>query len=234
MPRIVIIILLVFSIVFVLTGIGMVLTGTEGGWPGLLFFALCAGVLATRLRPELLVSVKPEPPEALLRRFPGPVELKVSQRRMAALLVGALIFVGVSVWLLLRDPPPSSYGRIMLWACIVMFGAAVPLFLYILLRGAGLRLEAEGFRVTHAWRSYHTRWADAGPFSVVQLRLPIPYVLHDEELVAYDDATARGSRIGALSKGTVGHNAALPDSYNFSHQDLARLMNLWRERALGG
>lgn len=221
--------LLIVSLVFVAIGIAMVANGAEGGWPALLFFLMCAGVFITQLRPELLVSVKPEPPAMLAQRFPGPVDLTVSQRKMVMVLVGALIFAGVSLWYLFNEQP-SLYGRIVLWAGVAFLGAGIPVILCILVMGAGLRLDAEGFRVRQAWRRYRTRWTDVSPFEVATL--PIPLATQSVLAVIYDDATAKGSKLAAVNVGLTGRNAALPDTYNFSHAELAELMNLWRERAL--
>ena len=50
-------------------------------------------------------------------------------------------------------------------------------------------------------------------------------------MVGYDDNKLKG--FGAkFSRDKIGRNAALPDTYGLSHEELARLMTEWRERAL--
>jgi hypothetical protein len=43
---------------------------------------------------------------------------------------------------------------------------------------------------------------------------------------------SRSSTLGAINAGMIGRSGALPDTYGLSHQELACLLNHWRERAL--
>jgi hypothetical protein len=49
--------------------------------------------------------------------------------------------------------------------------------------------------------------------------------------VVYDDINLTGRKIANLNVALVGRNAALPDTYGLSADDLARLIMLWRDRA---
>ena len=57
LPRWVLIVLLVISLVFTIAGIAMIATGAEGGWVGFLFFGLCSAIFITQLRPGLLATM---------------------------------------------------------------------------------------------------------------------------------------------------------------------------------
>jgi hypothetical protein len=48
----------------------------------------------------------------------------------------------------------------------------------------------------------------------------------------YDDVNVSTKRIAKFNVGIVGRNAALPDTYGLSADNLAQLMVQWRERAL--
>ena len=51
-------------------------------------------------------------------------------------------------------------------------------------------------------------------------------------MVVYDDSKAKGTTLGSINAGIIGRNAALPDSYGYSPEELVTLLNGWRERAL--
>ena len=54
---------------------------------------------------------------------------------------------------------------------------------------------------------------------------------NSQHMVGYDDDRLKG--FGAkFSRDKIGRNAALPDTYGLSHEELARLMTEWHERAL--
>ena len=86
---------LAIGVTFTLGGVGMVATGAQHGWPVLLFFGLCAAVAAGQLWPGLFMR-REVPPEVLLERFPGPVRLSVGRMKFLYLMVGAVIFGGVT------------------------------------------------------------------------------------------------------------------------------------------
>jgi hypothetical protein len=60
--------------------------------------------------------------------------------------------------------------------------------------------------------------------------VPIPPAFH--KVVVYDDTNVAGRKVAKLNVAITGHNAALPDTYGLSAHDLARLMTLWRDRAV--
>lgn len=233
LPRWVLIVLFVFSLIFAIGGIFMVVGRAEGGWPALLFFGLCAAVFAAQLWPALLLSRKPESVVAVLARFPGPVELHVPQRKTALILVGVIIFAGVTLWSL-HTEPRSAFLTGLLWLCVAAMALALPFILYQFIRGAGLKLEAHGFRVRQPWRTRYIRWTDASEFGVGNASLIESRPGDWSTLVTYDDALNNDSTIGSLNRGIVGRNSALPDTYGFPPEQLQALMNGWRQRALRG
>jgi hypothetical protein len=231
LPRWVLFVLLAIGIIFVIAGIGMVATGSEGGWPGLLFFALCTAIFAAQLWPGLLLSQPAQSPQALLQRFPGPVELHVPQRKTALILVGMIVFGAVSGWYLYAEPPGGFMAGI-LWLCIAAIVLGLPFIFYQLVRGASLRLEGDGFRVKQPWRWRFVRWADTSPFDIGSTAI-VEQIKGDwSTVVTYDDKEADGSNLGAVNRSIVGRNSALPDTYGLSAEDLQTLMNGWRARAL--
>ncbi|CEJ11786.1 hypothetical protein BN1110_02081 [bacterium YEK0313] len=223
LPRLLLHLLFAFSLALAAIGAAMVARGRIGGWPAFAFFGMTAAVLADQLWPSLLrpgaVAV-----EDLLRRFPQTVELKAGRLRLGLSLVACAVFFGVCHSLLQRGDA-GWLITLALWLGAILFGLAVPLFVVLILRGASLRLAADGFVVRHGWRSHAVPWQAAGRFSVQ----PVPRGLG--ALVVYDDARL-DSRAAGDAAGPVGRRAALPDSYGLEPEDLARLLNGWRELAL--
>jgi hypothetical protein len=231
LPRWVLIVLLAISLLFTLAGIGMIATGAEGGWVGFLFFGLCSAIFITQLRPGLLVSRESEPVPVLLQRFPGPLELRMQQRKLIFTLLGAAIF-GVIIVYFIRTEQPAPIVAGLLWLCVACLVLSVPFFLYLIIVGGGIRLEADGFRVMQAWRNTFTRWADTGEFAVGSTAILVSYRGDGSEVVIYDDTNAKQSNLASINTSLVGKNSALPDTYGMAAEDLKSLMNGWRERAL--
>ena len=231
LPRWTMVVLLIISVVFVLAGIGMVVSGAEGGWPGLLFFGACAAVFAAQLWPNLLVTQKPEPVDVLLQRFPGPIELHIPQRKTALIAVGLIIFAGCCAYYLHKEQLNILVAGL-LWFCVIVLALSVPFVLYQFIRGASLRLEGDGFRIKQPWKWRFVRWKDASEFGIGSTAI-VEQVKGDwSTVVTYDDATIDEGNVSALSRSIVGRNSALPDTYGLSAEDLQTLMNGWRARAL--
>ena len=88
------------------------------------------------------------------------------------------------------------------------------------------QLDREGLSIRHGWRRQLLPWVSVDGFQVSVVPGP-----SDQEVVVYDDVTSVGTS-GAINTALTGHNAALPDSYGLSPDELAWLLNQWRERAL--
>lgn len=165
--------------------------------------------------------------DVILARFPGPVTLRVSRLKTLALFVGSLAFVVGGIFLIVfaKGDPEAWVAGI---ASVLFFGACTVIGALMLLPGAGsLTLDVDGFEVCSLFRRHRIAWPQASLFIVATLALPD----NNKRMVGYDDDRLKG--FGAeFSRGTIGRNAALPDTYRLSVEELARLMTEWRERAL--
>jgi hypothetical protein len=119
-----------------------------------------------------------------------------------------------------------------LWLCVALLACALPFMLYQLVKGSGLRLEADGFRMTQPWRKRFTRWNDTSDFDIRNVSLIPTYGGGWSTLVIFDDKGARQSKLASLNVSLVGRNSALPDSYGMTPDELRNLMNGWRKLAL--
>jgi hypothetical protein len=156
----------------------------------------------------------------ILSRFPGPVTFYPSRKKWLAVLAGGVLLTIGGV-LMVRSGDPMGWLPLIFFT-LVALGAAVAM-----LPGAGaLMLDRQGFEVTNLFRRHHTRWQDALRFAAAQ----IPPAT--QRWVVYDDISQSTKRIAKINVAIVGRNAALPDTYGLSPDDLEQLMTQWRERAL--
>jgi hypothetical protein len=158
--------------------------------------------------------------DKMLSRFPGPVTLRPSRRRM--LLHGSLVFVAGGVLMILAGAVARG-ERWMLWAGIGVFVLCAAVFIIMLLPSAAkLVLDGDGFELTARSRTSRIRWADTSIFELAFNRI-----------VVFDDTRSMASRMGKFMKGVGGHSGALPNFGPLSEPDFVALLNRWRARALG-
>ena len=165
--------------------------------------------------------------DALLARFPGPITLRVSRLKVLAMLAISLGFVAVGIFLIViaKGDPEAVIAGI---ASVLFFGACALVAAVMLVPGAGsLTLDAQGFEVCSLFRRNRVAWPHASRFTVATLSLPDG----KKPMVGYDHDGLTGA--GAdFSRNAIGRNAALPDTYGLTVEELARLLAGWRERAL--
>jgi hypothetical protein len=170
----------------------------------------------------------------VLSKFPGPVMLKASWRKWARMLLIGMGFVFISVLLVRSDAAPTYLDKLVGWTGIVFFSTWAVLSAANIFSGAGkLMLHDAGFEVTSFFRSRSVLWRDAAGFKVF---LPW-YMPKRSACVMYDDANEKQKTplqrtIATWNASLAGHNAGLPDTYGLSADELANLMNEWRELAL--
>ena len=164
----------------------------------------------------------------ILARFPGPVRLQLSWLRRLAGLAVSLGFLALFCYLLLVPRSDSDswfdtwWDTVMTWLGLALSSAFSVRAVILMLApgGARLTLDADGFVSSTVFWHVRTHWRDASDFRVVQTeerRLPV--VTYD---VIVPGETGRG----------VKENRDLPHDYSLEIEDLARLMNEWRRRAL--
>jgi hypothetical protein len=91
---------------------------------------------------------------------------------------------------------------------------------------AGLTLRADGFETVILFRKLRAPWQRVSEFAVGQYSMRRG---RHKPFVGYNDAHYPTDNLRGRM---TGYNAALPDTYDLSHDDLARLMNQWRALAL--
>jgi hypothetical protein len=158
----------------------------------------------------------------ILAGYPGPVELVPNVGRWRVMLAFNLAFVTAGLIMLLQGQKTGLYVAI-------AFGLLVlPLAMVALPGAAKLTVMRDGFIATALYRGHLTRWADVSEFQIAQMARSKQYIL------VYDDASlVKGSHLLSGSS-YAGRNSALPSTYGLSAEELARILNHWRARALEG
>jgi hypothetical protein len=164
---------------------------------------------------------------AILARFPGPVSLHGDRRKWGMMLAIALLFV-VASGFILYQPDTPSWMRAVAWSGIAFFGSGSLLSAVILLlpRSSELTLDREGFTMGVLFRRKRFSWRQASDFSL--------YARADSaghKMVVYDDTAFTGT-LAELNRKLSGRNSGLADTYGLSAEDLAELLNAWRDRAM--
>jgi hypothetical protein len=164
--------------------------------------------------------------EALLARFPGPLRLRASRLKFLGLLAVSAVFVGLCIYML-KHGRLSPSGEMKAWIGIALFGLGVLISVVMLLPGAGsLTLDQNGFERITLFLKFRTSWQRVDNFSVCEMAIRRGRRMR---FVGYDDSELP---INNTSRQLTGRNAALPDSYGLSHEELAVLMRRWRLQAL--
>lgn len=162
--------------------------------------------------------------DTLLARFPGPVTLVPSRRR---LLIGLALCLGLTVFcvavLIPKLPNAGGYDAVMtVLSTVVCAGLALRAAILLFTPATvGLTLNTDGFTIGGFFRRPRRRWRDVGNFRVEDRG-------DDGRQVMYDALTAAtGPRPGVVKNAHV-----LGNVYGLPEDDLAWLMGQWRERAL--
>lgn len=150
--------------------------------------------------------------------FPGPVTLYPVRRKWLTVL---LVFAFFDLVFLLATDLPAP----MRWFCLAMSGAGTVAAAINLLPGAAyLTLTRDGFETRRYFHRYQGRWTNVDDFDVWHSGRASGFVVFDE--------AGKSSMYADMNVITMQHTSYVPDTYGFSAEDLARLMNFWRSGAL--
>jgi hypothetical protein len=147
-----------------------------------------------------------------------PVTFRTRSLKMLLLALGSGVFVSSGLWLLPRQP-------IIAVASIVFFGLCGVVGLVGLLPGSSyLTLTERGFEFASLFRRHFVPWSNVESF--------VPVKIQFNRLVGwnYSPAFRESQRLRGLNTAIAGVEAALPDTYGMSAEQLVNLMNRVRER----
>ncbi|WP_243214564.1 MULTISPECIES: hypothetical protein [Methylobacterium] len=218
--------LLILSILFVAAGLGMIVTGADGGITTTAFFGVCAAVAVWQMWPGLL-ETETRSADALLARYPGPVVLRASTRKLLFLAALSTVFGGVMLWMLLHEAVPLA-AQVLVWPGVVLFLGGAPVMIAMAIKGSALHLDGVDLTIVRAGRLRRVRWHDASGFTAVAVSGAA------QRIVMFDDASAGETRLAAMNRQLTGRGVGLPDTYGLEPEALADLLAAWRMRAVSG
>lgn len=141
-----------------------------------------------------------------------------SKKHGLMMLAGSLLFVVVGIWAL-RDSGFMWFPNIFFGACGIVFA------INLIPRASFLRIEEEGITFVSLFRSRTLRWSEVVAF--------YPGKVGRTAMVLYDftSPSAACAKMRHANIALCGHEAALPDTYGFSAEGLAHLLNECKEKS---
>jgi hypothetical protein len=112
------------------------------------------------------------------------------------------------------------------WIGILLFGSGVIVFSLLLLPGSAyLKLDSSGFTLCTLFRAHSTGWYEVDSFQVGRIA--------GRKMVVFNFSNLHPGQgvLRKLSSAVSGYEAGLPETYGLSAEELAAMMNDWRERA---
>lgn len=184
-----------------------------------------------------------------------PVIYHASKSRAAFGLAGSLAFVLAAAFLVVQHGAGSGVA----WLSLVFFGLCTLVFgINLLPRSSYLLLEPEGFTVRSLYRDHFTPWSEVGLFhpgfmgATTMVLYDMPSGNQQEPAGSHPEGNAPlplpppgkpdalVPALRGMDKALCGYHGALPDTYGWSPEELAHIMNAWRsgsralEEAAGG
>ena len=133
-------------------------------------------------------------------------------------------------WLMVNDPDDTSRVG-MGWFCSVFFGLVAGVAVVQLIPGSSrVVVTSKGVYQTAMYRRHFMAWDDIERFGVAEWTQRHGPFRQRHRLVgirfrAGSKHRSKQARLQAWNIALVGHHAALPDNYGYSHQELADRLN---------
>ena len=140
-----------------------------------------------------------------------------SRRKYAGMLLGSLAFVAIGLAII-------GEGHMTGWLVVGFFALCAAAFLVnILPQASYLKLTVDNFEYVALFRKTQLQWTSVSSFGVTRVdgRAMVMFDILDQQTAA-----------AALARRLLGAGAGLPDTYGLNAEELAQLMNDWRERSL--
>jgi hypothetical protein len=143
-----------------------------------------------------------------------PATLRSSRKEMLPLLLGALFFVALGVWV-------ASFEPAIGWLAIGFFGlCAVGLGVNFLPNSSYLRLTREGFTFCTMFKRRSVAWREVSKFGVTRIGV--------RNIVGWDPSHGPAG-FDDTAKVLTGYASTLPETYGLTAEELAELLNCLRD-----
>ena len=153
--------------------------------------------------------------------LPEVMELRPARLKWVMIFLISASFVAISVWLGDEMDALTRWGSGGFFALCGLI--AVPQMIGV---GARLQLDREGFTCTTLFKSFRRTWVECSEFAPARVG---PNLMVGFSTLTDETNHPRGA---ALARALTGVSGALPDTFGMAADELAELMNLFRQRAL--
>jgi hypothetical protein len=133
---------------------------------------------------------------------------------MLPMLLGALVFVAVGVWVVSFEPVIGYLSIGFFGLCAVAFGVN------LLPNSSYLRLTREGSTVCTMFRSRSGAWREVNKFGVNRIGV--------RNIVGWAPSHP-ASKFDNTARVITGYASTLPETYGLTAEELAELLNRWRD-----
>jgi hypothetical protein len=142
--------------------------------------------------------------------------------------IGITLLVALMLWLTWDTARRGNFAyAALLGSCALVCAYAVVIGTLAFITDLDfMRLDVNGFETQFAWMNRHFSWNGVGPFMVRSF-------IRGGTVVTFDDATRRSGLSRMLRLFPFPQSSILSGQYGLGSDDMARLMNEWRARALG-
>lgn len=141
-----------------------------------------------------------------------------SRGKALLLLLGSTCFVALGVWM-------SSQRPFLGWLTVAFFGLGIPVSLLMMLtKSTYLRLDEEGFEMGSFIRRHKYKWTDVADFRIGSISgaKMITIIFHLEY---------KQQKLGRAVAATLsGIEAAIPNQYNATLEQILEALTTWRRR----
>lgn len=145
-----------------------------------------------------------------------PIFLRPQKTKWILVLLGSVVFTLAGV-LVIND------NTVIKWTTIIFFGLCSTVSAINLIPGASyLYLNETGFEICSLFRKHKFEWRDIS-------RLEIIKAANVQKIIVFNFVGDKAQKTN-LSKSLSGYSAGVPDSYGLSYEDLADLMNSYRDQ----
>jgi hypothetical protein len=151
-------------------------------------------------------------------QLPEEITLHPSRKKWGFIFTICALLCSCGVCLIWQQPGVKAWAMVLFLA----FGAAAGLTLLVS-RKAYLTLYADRFEQSMLGRRLNYRWNQVSAFHVWQ---------HQHHSVVCFDVVEDESVLGEMNRGLAGASGFLSDSFGLKADDLAELMNRFRDRSL--
>ncbi len=154
--------------------------------------------------------------------LPDTLDLRPSRLKWLVIFLISAGFISIAIWIM---PPKELLTR---WFAGGFFAlCALVAFPQMIGVGGGLKLDRKGFVCRSLFSSFRREWTECTGFAALRVgpRKMVGFTTVRDELLH--------PRLAAVARGMTSTAGALPDTYGLSANELADLMNRFRDRAVG-